>query len=845
MSVALERTIASAPPPPSSIEEIDRAAHAACARVAPCWPLKNFVAVNPFLGVIDHSFHAACAHLYRVSRIRAVMPRRFYREAIARGEIDDKALQAALSGAPRDWMLPADVAALRAAALREPAPGPAHPAFVATVAEVLTTLARGDRQRARTAFMVDEISRFMAAYFDEGQSVWRLPCRNLPIYPAWRVAVRHDLNAEMMGITGFRGIVASVPGDPIEAIAYVVQRQGVPARAVEDYLHQALLDIGGWASYIGYRNWHKALDGIQNDRLLHLLAIRVVFGYALFVQRTDAEFRAAWRAAMAQAALPPQDERLGQDPELAIDMVLHEAYEEARRRPLLEKLSEPKHRHPPARPRLQMAFCIDVRSEPYRRALESIAADIETIGFAGFYGFPIEYLLIAHVKGRKHCPVLLKPVFTVCEAVDGATEAESERLLSLRLLRRRARKAWKSFKLSAVTSFIYVETMGLFFIGKIIGDTLGLTRTVHDPNTDGLDDKVISRLHPSIAPGTLGGRPVGFTEPQRLAMAEAVLRAMSFTGPFARLVLLAGHGSTTVNNPHAAGLDCGACGGYTGEANARVAAAILNDPVVRAGLIDKGITIPNDTWFIGCLHDTTTDAVTLYDLEQAPATHKADIEQARTALAQASAINRRQRAPLLGISPGPDAERLVLRRSRNWAEVRPEWGLAGNYAFIAAPRDITRGTNLEGRVFLHDYDWTRDQEFATLKLIMTAPMVVANWINLQYYGSVVNNAAFGCGNKVLHNITGTIAVLEGNGGDLRPGLPIQSLHDGKRYVHEPLRLSVFLAAPIDAINQVIEGNETVRNLVDNRWLHLFALNDQGCVTARYQGGLTWQTLGAA
>ena len=49
------------------------------------------------------------------------------------------------------------------------------------------------------------------------------------------------------------------------------------------------------------------------------------------------------------------------------------------------------------------------------------------------------------------------------------------------------------------------------------------------------------------------------------------------TGDFARLVLLAGHGSSTVNNPYATGLDCGACGGHTGEANARVAAGLEDE----------------------------------------------------------------------------------------------------------------------------------------------------------------------------------------------------------------------------------------------------------------------------
>ncbi|EQD80177.1 hypothetical protein B1A_01163, partial [mine drainage metagenome] len=166
------------------------------------------------------------------------------------------------------------------------------------------------------------------------------------------------------------------------------------------------------------------------------------------------------------------------------------------------------------------------------------------------------------VKGGAQCPVLLTPAFVVCEAVDNASEEEETEILGLRLLRRRATKAWKSFKLSAVSSFTYVETAGLLFAGKILSDSAGLTRTVNDPNTDGLDASVIGRVGPRLAARTVGGRETGFTDEQRLAMAEAVLRAMSMTGDFGRLVMLTGHGSTTVNNPHASALDCGACGGH-------------------------------------------------------------------------------------------------------------------------------------------------------------------------------------------------------------------------------------------------------------------------------------------
>ena len=125
---------------------------------------------------------------------------------------------------------------------------------------------------------------------------------------------------------------------------------------------------------------------------------------------------------------------------------------------------------------------------------------------------------------------------------------------------------------------------------------------------------------------------------------------------------------------------------------------------------------------------------------------------------------------------------------------------------------------------------------------MTAPMVVASWINLQYYGSTVNNRAFGSGNKVLHNVVGTLGVLEGNGGDLKTGLPWQSLHDGRSLVHKPLRLNVMIEAPEDAINAIIEKHEAVRGLVDNGWVHLFSLDGHGRVAGRYLGGLRWERL---
>ncbi|MGB5813184.1 MAG: putative inorganic carbon transporter subunit DabA, partial [Polyangiales bacterium] len=264
-----------------------------------------------------------------------------------------------------------------------------------------------------------------------------------------------------------------------------------------------------------------------------------------------------------------------------------------------------------------------------------------------------------------------------------------------------------------------------------------------------------------------------------------------------------------------------------------------NDPAVRAGLAAEGISIPDDTWFLGALHDTTTDEITIFDRDAVPASQQDVLVLLDGALREAAALARNERAKLLHLSDSGDVHAAIERRTRDWSQVRPEWGLAGNAAFIAAPRARTRGIDLSGRAFLHDYTWQDDDGWSVLESILTAPMVVASWINLQYYGSAVNPEAFGSGNKVLHNVVGTLGVLEGNGGDLRVGLPWQSLHDGTTYIHEPMKLSVVVEAPIEPIDTLIAKHESVRDLVENGWLHLVAIDESGGAS-RYLGHGAWE-----
>lgn len=205
---------------------------------------------------------------------------------------------------------------------------------------------------------------------------------------------------------------------------------------------------------------------------------------------------------------------------------------------------------------------------------------------------------------------------------------------------------------------------------------------------------------------------------------------------------------------------------------------------------------------------------------------------------------RQERAAGLGLTALQGQPVKLLDRQRRRAR-----GLVAGSARVgpgryrrAAPRARTRGVDLQGRAFLHDYDWREDAEGAVLELIMTAPMVVAHWINLQYFTSTTDNARFGSGNKLLHNVVGGhICVFEGNGGDLRIGLARQSLHDGQQWRHRPLRLHVVIDAPQAMIDRVIDNHAVVRDLVLHGWLYLLRMDGQPAQLER-RTAAGWQPL---
>ena len=483
-------------------------------------------------------------------------------------------------------------------------------------------------------------------------------------------------------------------------------------------------------------------------------------------------------------------------------------------------------------PAVQALFCIGVRSEVFRRALESVSPSVQTRGFAGFFGLFIAYSPLGSGLTRPQLPGLLAPAHCVTERGENAALG---RVLATR--RRQAlqwRQRWADFRAAPASAFSFVESIGLLYGAKLLADSLPTRSAPARWEDAGLPAEAAAALRPCLA--------LADSEPAAAAtMAQGILGAMGLVRGFAPLVLLAGHGSQSANNPHAAGLDCGACGGQTGEVNARVLADMLNRRAVPDALRDLGIDIPPGTHFLPALHNTTTDEVRLYDTDAVPAALHAELAQLCAWLDTAGQRARAESADSLGLAALREQPALLLQavqeRANDWAQVRPEWGLANNAAFNVAPRARSRHIDLGGRSFLHDYDWQLDPDLGVLTLIMTAPMVVTHWINMQCHASTVDNRRYGSGNKVLHNVVGGhLGVFEGNGGDLRIGLPMQSLHDGHTLRHTPLRLSVFIEAPQAAIDSVMASHDIARQLVGNGWLHLFRIDPVSSQVEQHRGG---------
>ncbi|MES2599094.1 MAG: DUF2309 domain-containing protein [Verrucomicrobiota bacterium] len=729
--------------------------------------------------------------------------------------------------------------------------------------------------------------RLTGAYLDQGIAYWPMPLRELGLLKASRKIMSQSLSVYRSHLSKIGEELRAQAASDLSAedtVVAMLTRLGVPEAGWEEFIIAELLGLPGWAGLMHCLEKDPTLA--PHDRvsfsLMEFIALRLTYTVvALEDIMGDAK---AWRdiaprakvhdplthqARLFDAAqllglssgtlkeLPlSQFEMLCNELEKCHEnerrRLLHQAYERRHERQILIPLA--KHRAMPQietgndRLAAQAIFCIDEREESVRRALEEVDPAIETFGAAGFFGCAIDYAGIDDAHGVALCPVVVKPGHEVRET---PKQDESQVDQKRQNLRRTWAKVMRSGGISTRTlvrgslSTAFLGFFSLFPMALRVFTPLGYARLMKKLNNLFLPEprtELTFMRDDDASKDATTGLMKGFSVQEMADRVASVLGPIGLHKGHARLVVVLGHGSTSLNNPHESAHDCGACGGRRGGPNARVFAAMANRPSVREALrVTKNIVIPEDTWFIGGYHDTCNDNVDLYDLDVMPADHHADLDRVRGSLDKARALSAHERARRFeaagtGINAAGGLHH-VQERAEHLGEPRPEYGHCTNAVAIVGRRETTRGLFFDRRAFLVSYDATKDLENKALAAVLGAVIPVCGGISLEYYFSFVDNEGYGCGTKLPHNVTGLVGVMNGYQGDIRTGLPLQMVE-----IHEPVRILFVVETTPERALKTIHASPLLTEFLENRWIRLSVIDPDTSAIQIYRGDGVWEPL---
>jgi len=734
-----------------------------------------------------------------------------------------------------------------------------------------------DRVRARTGIDPDEwvhplLIRFSEAFLDQGLAYWAMPDRERGFLSAVR-----RLYGRRMGppLRWARGLAPLLAAQELEAwsaettIAWALDEMGVAEGDRGQVIRETLLSLRGWAGMM------RQLE-LRPDRAPVLCPPTSLAAYLAVQLLLDlVAARAALRDAGEADTLPLEssgdlaDEglpRLERDASLVYEAFIlaqlsdlplsrferREVAEgwlravsdfaEADRRRLLHLAYERHHREEvlaglvarsaagrvsPSPTAFQAIFCIDDREESLRRHLEEIEPGVETYGYAGFFGVAMDYRGLDDVRFRPLCPVVIEPGHAIREIP--ASSFEHDDYARARGWRGWARRATAVGARTLVRGSLVTAILGPLSTIPLVGRTLfpRLTHALsHRLAGIGLRrPRTRLALERAEDPADVGAADFagvirsGYSVSEMVGIVASALRTMGLDPAASPLVLVVGHGSSSMNNPHEAAHDCGATGGGRGGPNARAFAAMANHDRVRHGLRERGIGVADETWFVGAYHDTCDDTITYYDEDLVPAAVRRSLECAKRALVEACARDAHERCRRFDSAPAGIGLARALEEARehavDLAQPRPEYGHATNAVCIVGRRSRTRGLFLDRRAFLVSYDPTLDEDGSLLSSLLMSVAPVGAGINLEYYFSTVDPVGYGCGTKLPHNIVGLLGVMDGHASDLRTGLPWQMVE-----IHEPVRLLTIVEARPDRLERILSESESLAKRIGHGWIQL-------------------------
>jgi hypothetical protein len=657
------------------------------------------------------------------------------------------------------------------------------------------------------------MAKWLAAFMDEGLAEWEMPNKSEGFYSAWRKLAVYDTDMPKMAI-------GEIPKTKTEALAAMMD--GYSSTDFTKIFTYHLAALPGWTGYINHRNtydsqWQQEYPITLED----YLAVRL------------------WVAKKIDAEIYPEDNETATTLSISsLQYIWLKAWEKSWQNELVEvldnqQISSSTEEKEQQVPDAQLVFCIDTRSELIRRHVEN-KGHYETFGYAGFFGIAMDYEDLKDGLTRKSCPPILNSAYHVSEIPQ---ERHIEKVQAYK--QNNDVSNFKDYFLKRMknmlpSAFGYVEGAGFFYGMSLLARTIlpGYLYRFNQNNAADYESIFEPQIRNTCTPEQTH---VDIPLAEKVAIVKGAFDLMGWE-KLAPLVLFIGHGSQSANNPFGSSLDCGACAASPGRHNARMLAKIANIPEVRQALKENhGIEIPASTIFIGGEHNTTTDEILLFDSEM-PDSHKNQLQRLKLNLLKTQQTATQERLAIANKSVA-----LANKKANNWSETRPEWGLAKNAGFIVGSRELTKSNNLDGRCFLHSYNWEKDKSGKALEAIMQGPMVVTQWINNHYYFSTVDNEVFGGGSKITHNITGKFAVVQGNGGDIKMGLPLQSVMESDvEMYHQPLRLSVAIQAPLARVSDILLRNVHLKSLLDNEWIYLMVMDPlDGNKIHQYQQDGNW------